>query len=368
MHKINIKGVIVPNDDKWIYEWLGYDAVCPRDVTSILEEANGEDVIVEINSPGGDVDSGVEIYTAIRSYTGTIKNVCVGLAASIASLILVATKSEITPPGRVFLHNASSYAYGNYHDFDKASELLQETERAIVKGYMEKTGREESELLELMNNETLMTAEKAVEYGFCDAILENKNAVSNSAYKQFSAVNTTSLLSPNVIENVRNILLQQSNMKNAPIDQHKTIEGHFFIDKINQEKGKNMENNITTTELLTSTYPDLVQSIQNEARQEGIKEERERIKAIDEISNNLPKNLVDQAKYSNPVNAQDLAWNALKANVALGSQVANSMVNDIMNSGAEQVPPLANTGLADGAEMQELRKNKIQALADKLKR
>ena len=70
MPKINIKGVIVPNDDKRVYEYFEMDATSPADVISAIEAANGEPIEVEINSPGGDVFSGSEIYTALMCSTG----------------------------------------------------------------------------------------------------------------------------------------------------------------------------------------------------------------------------------------------------------------------------------------------------------
>lgn len=70
--KIDIKGAIVPNDDAWIYDWFGETYTSPKNVSAALEEANGEDVDIEINSGGGDVFAGSEIYAAIRAYPGTV--------------------------------------------------------------------------------------------------------------------------------------------------------------------------------------------------------------------------------------------------------------------------------------------------------
>ena len=81
--KINIKGVVVPNDDKRIYDWLGYEAVCPNDVSKAIAEANGEDLEVEINSGGGSVYAGSEIYTAMKSYKGQVVKIQVASAASV---------------------------------------------------------------------------------------------------------------------------------------------------------------------------------------------------------------------------------------------------------------------------------------------
>lgn len=68
--KIQIKGPIVLDTDAWIYDWLGMPCACPKKLQKALEEANGEDVELEINSPGGYVSSGFEMYQAIKDYTG----------------------------------------------------------------------------------------------------------------------------------------------------------------------------------------------------------------------------------------------------------------------------------------------------------
>ena len=98
MRKIEVKGTIVGNADKWIYEWFGMDATCPKDVNAAISEANGEPLLVEINSGGGDVFAGSEIYTALKAYAGTVEINIVGLAASAASVIAQAGHSRISPP------------------------------------------------------------------------------------------------------------------------------------------------------------------------------------------------------------------------------------------------------------------------------
>jgi ATP-dependent protease ClpP protease subunit len=105
MSKIEVKGAIVSNEDKWIYDWFGIEAVSPKDINKALNEANGQDIEVDINSGGGDIFAGSEIYTSLRSYKGSILINIVGLAASAASVIAMAGKSQITPTGIFMIHN-----------------------------------------------------------------------------------------------------------------------------------------------------------------------------------------------------------------------------------------------------------------------
>lgn len=118
MKKVNVKGVIVSSDVKWIYELFDIDAVCPQDIGLELEEADGDDVEVHINSPGGEVFAGSEIYTSLKDYRSThfVKNAqinvkIVGIAASAASVIAMSgTKTLMSPTAQLMIHNAASIA------------------------------------------------------------------------------------------------------------------------------------------------------------------------------------------------------------------------------------------------------------------
>lgn len=168
--KIMISGTICENDEKWIYDWLEMDATCPRDVNDLLESAGGTPVDIYINSGGGAVFAGSEIYAAIRAYPGTVKIHVTGWAASAASVIACAAESDISPTGMIMVHNVSGGARGDYRVMDKESEILQKANEAIAAAYMEKTGMRKEEALELMDKETWLTAQDAVDIGLIDEI------------------------------------------------------------------------------------------------------------------------------------------------------------------------------------------------------
>lgn len=171
MRKIEVKGTIVGNADKWIYEWFGMEATCPKDVNAAISEANGEPLLVEINSGGGDVFAGSEIYTALKAYAGTVEINIVGLAASAASVIAQAGHSRISPTALFMVHNVSGSAAGDFHDMQQEAEILQTANKAVAAAYLEKTGKSMEELLGIMDAETWMDAQKAVEYGFVDEVM-----------------------------------------------------------------------------------------------------------------------------------------------------------------------------------------------------
>lgn len=172
MKKVNIKGPIISNSDAWIYEWFGIEATSPNTVNKVLSEANGEEIEVEINSGGGSVFAGSEIYTALKSYSGNVVVKIVGLAASAASVIAMAgNKVIMSPTAQMMIHNVSSYSAGDYRDMEHTAEILRSANNTIANAYRLKTGKAQEDLLGLMDNETWMTAEKAKELGFIDEIM-----------------------------------------------------------------------------------------------------------------------------------------------------------------------------------------------------
>lgn len=176
MNRIKIKGTIVSNDDKKIYDWCEIEAVCPREIEEALEKSSTEDITVEINSGGGDVFAGNEIYYLLNSYKGKVTVDVSGLAASAATVIAMgADKIRMVPSGLFMIHNVSSSASGDYRVMDEASGVLKTANKAICSAYKHKTGLSEKKLLELMNEEKFMTAEEAKYLGFIDEIIEPQN-------------------------------------------------------------------------------------------------------------------------------------------------------------------------------------------------
>ena len=201
MPKINVKGTIVADDDKWIYDWFGMEAVSPKDINKALNDANGQEVEVDINSGGGDIFAGSEIYTALRNYKGNVLINIVGLAASAASVVSMAGKCRITPTGMFMIHNVSSGARGDYRDMQHSAEVLKVANQSIANAYKEKTGLTDQELLDLMDKETWMSAEDAVKNKFVDEILFTNQFSNESKYAFY---NSTHVIPKETIEKIRN--------------------------------------------------------------------------------------------------------------------------------------------------------------------
>lgn len=176
MKKINIKGPIISNDDAWFYDYLELDGTCPKSIIEALNDST-EDVEITVNSYGGLVDAGNEIYTSLKSYPGNV-TVNVIMAGSAASIIAMAGDViKISPVGQLMIHNVSMGAGGDFHDMDKASEILQKMNDSLANAYVLKTGKTKEEILELMDKETWLTADEAKENGFVDDILFQEEKV-----------------------------------------------------------------------------------------------------------------------------------------------------------------------------------------------
>ena len=169
MKVIPIKGTIVSNNDSWIYDWFGWDYTAPKNV--VLPET-GEDIEVHINSGGGDVYAGSEIYTALRAYSGKVVVKIVGIAASAASVIAMAgDEVEISPTAQIMIHNVSSNVSGDHNALLHEAEVLEGFNKSIANAYIYKTGKALDDLLSLMDKTTWFDAESAVNQGFADKIM-----------------------------------------------------------------------------------------------------------------------------------------------------------------------------------------------------
>ena len=188
---IKINGAIVGNDDKWIYDWCEIEAFCPRDLNLV----EGQDVDIEINSPGGYIYPASEIYTALMQHRGNVNITITGRAASAASVIAMAgTHVKMSPTAQMMIHNVSASGAGDYRDFEHYAEQLRKSNDTIANAYMLKTGKTRDEILKLMDHETWFTPEEALEEGFIDEVLSRSDS-----QDQFRLVAASDFLIPQAV-------------------------------------------------------------------------------------------------------------------------------------------------------------------------
>lgn len=130
-------------------------------------------ITVWINSPGGDCIAASQIYTMLMDYRDDVTVKIDGIAASAASVIAMAgTKVLMSPTAMMMIHNPATVAMGDHTDMRKAIEMLDEVKESIINAYEIKTGLSRAKLSHLMDSETWMNANKAIELGFADDVLE----------------------------------------------------------------------------------------------------------------------------------------------------------------------------------------------------
>lgn len=171
--RIKMKGPLISNNEYEVYEFFGLEAVSAKSITDQFPEDINEDITLEVNSNGGLVTVGSEIYTALKEYKGHVTVEVTGMAASAASVaIMGADTVRISPTAQIMIHKALlTRASGNSDDLEKAVNALKSSDQTIINAYVSKTGLSEDEIFEMMKNETFMPAQVAVEKGFADELM-----------------------------------------------------------------------------------------------------------------------------------------------------------------------------------------------------
>ena len=154
------------------------DDVTPQLFKEELMNGTG-DITVWINSPGGDCVAAAQIYNMLMDYPHNVTVKIDGIAASAASVIAMAgTKVMMSPVSMMMIHNPATIAFGDHNEMQKAIDMLAEVKESIINAYEIKTSLSRAKLAHLMEAETWMDANKAVELGFADEIMTRAAAPS----------------------------------------------------------------------------------------------------------------------------------------------------------------------------------------------
>ena len=152
------------------------DDVTPQLFKDELNAGSG-DITVWINSPGGDCVAAAQIYNMLSNYKGKVTVKIDGIAASAASVIAMAGDTVlVSPVSMLMIHNPATIAWGDHAEMQKAIDMLSEVKESIINAYVLKTGLSRPKLSHLMDAETWMDANKAVELGFADEIMARAKA------------------------------------------------------------------------------------------------------------------------------------------------------------------------------------------------
>ena len=314
-----------------------------RDLDDLKDKKN---ITVHINSVGGDLYGGIAIYNRLKALPGNVTTVNDGLAASAGSIIFQAGNTRKVHAGsNIMIHQAMGFLYGYYQtkDLKEAIKQLDAGNKAAVNVYAEASGREPESMKAMLDRETWLTGQEAVDAGLADEVIGGDMPVSMSltADKRALIVNGVALPTRGMTNIPARIPVMPAAMAVSPAAE-KPVE-----DKEKKERGNEME--IKNVQELRAAYPELVNQIEAAAREagqlDGVNTERTRIQGIEAIENAIAdKELIKNAKYKEPLTAEQLAFKAMQAQAAIGATMLSKMEADAGASGASAVEATPNQG------------------------
>ena len=165
-------------NELFIYDEIGSFGVGSKDVLDFLKSEKDKPVSVYINSPGGDVFQGLAIHEALSRHKGEVTVYVDGLAASIASIIALAgDKIVMAKPAFFMIHNPFSFAVGDDREMEKESKVLKKVKQSLVNVYKDNSSLSENEIVDMMDNETWLSSDEALKYGFVDEISQSQSKI-----------------------------------------------------------------------------------------------------------------------------------------------------------------------------------------------
>ena len=380
--EINLYGEVVQTHptDWWTGEKVPGNFIALDEFLADLDELNTKDnLTVHINSVGGDFYAGLSIYNRLRSLKASITTINDGLAASAGSIIFMAGdkgKRKAYAGSNLMVHGVLSFLWGYYNAVELKSQIktIDAHNKALIATYVEATGLSEDTVKAAISKDTYMTGQEAVDAGWADEVISGEGA---GLVNMALSPDKSCLLSNGMAvaarcfgklpANIRQMSAEEWAEMSAPeaaVEPPVNSMQPAPQAAINtpENGGKDME--ITSIEQMRDAFPEFVAQVETAARNEGAIAERTRIQGIEDIQAAIGDDeMVRNAKFGDsPMNAQDLAFAAMKKQAGLGVTMLNNLESDTKNSGAagvEGTPAPANEVAPDSPEA-----IKAQAKAD----
>lgn len=257
---------------------IGWD-VWPDRIREQIEAAEGEDIEFQISSPGGYIYDGLEIFNLIRGYEGKTTTVAVGMAASMASYLLMAGDEKKAYSNAIFMiHNARAFTGGDQIEHRKLANILEGMSNLLGQEYVKKTGKEKSEISEMMNAETYLFGNEILDNGFVDEIIDIEDETARDELITDAMAKVESCIQkvkskPEKIEKIAAVLKIEEPKKTQTPAQPDTSA------KAQNQKPKN-EVNMTLDEFLAQNpeakvlYDERLKVAKETARAEGVQSVR----------------------------------------------------------------------------------------------
>ena len=205
------------------------DDVTPQIFKDELNSGSG-DITVWINSPGGDCIAAAQIYNMLMDYKGNVTVKIDGIAASAASVIAMAgTKVLVSPVSMLMIHNPMTVAFGNSAEMQKAIDMLDSVKDSILNAYEIKTGLSRTKLSHLMDAETWMDANKAIELGFADELMQRSAATDEVPVPQVSMMFSRTA----VVNSLMDKLAAKCKIEAKPTQTETKVKADSLMDRLN---------------------------------------------------------------------------------------------------------------------------------------
>ncbi len=159
-------------------DWFGGSGISAKAFSQAMQDVGPGPLVVEINSPGGNVWDGLAIYNMLRGRQAPVTTRVVGIAASIASIIALAGDTvEIADAALFMIHDPSGMVAGSSEDMRKMADALDQHAEVLAGIYSQVTGRPTAQIRAAMKEETWFTAEQAIQFGLADKMTEEQMAI-----------------------------------------------------------------------------------------------------------------------------------------------------------------------------------------------
>ncbi|MEE0433904.1 MAG: Clp protease ClpP [Peptococcaceae bacterium] len=319
-----------------------------------------DNITLHINSVGGDLYAGLAIYNRLKSLPANITTINDGLAASAASLIFQAGDTrKVNAGSNLMVHQAMGFLFGYYqlNDLNQVSKQLRAANKTAVNVYAEASGRDADEIKRMVDAETWLTGQEAVEAGLADEVIGDEDiSMSLTNDGKHIIVNGVQLST----KGMHNI---PAGLPIMPANSIRSNVAPATDDKQSNERDDQMD--IKNLNDLKEAYPDLMEQARAEAfdagRTQGAADERARIQSIESIQSAVAdKTMLDDAKFGeHPLTAEQLALKAMQSQAAIGHAMLDNLADDTKKSGVDDVKATPVQ-----PEMSEAEKRAAQNKAD----
>lgn len=294
--------------------------VSSKEFAMQLMQIDSDEINVRINSYGGEVFTALAIYSMLKRHKATINVFVDGIAASSGSVITMAGDNVTMPENAMLMvHNPLTWTQGNASELRETADVLDKVRDTLVATYRDKTGLDDETIIKLLDEETYLTAQEALEYGFIDSI-ENETQIAANLTRDKMIVNGMEL-DPSKFANMPEKWLNKPSANSAPKKPVLKPAGSASNKQPKEIKSMNLET-------LKADHPDLYKQVLAEGKDEGIEAERARIKDIEDTALPGHDKMTNSAKFESGITAAEYAMQVIRAEKEKGTNFLASRKKD----------------------------------------